>query len=110
MVGSMASARSTSALARWAGSTFGSSKKPLPPELRVGADVNELGLHDEGVAAPAQMSGKNGRHIEIAAHLRRIGGLSLVVKDGGAGDDAQPVQPGKGIDDALGDAVAEVFG
>src|SRR5262245_48464969 len=80
------------------------------PQHRAVSDVNQLGLDHQTFATPQQAADEDRADVEFASDLKRVNVAFLVTEDSRAGHDTQSGQARKRVDDAFGNAVAQVFG
>jgi hypothetical protein len=80
------------------------------PELLVLVCIHQLDGHRETVRAWRDAAGDDGADAQLAGHGREVGVPPLVAEDGGPRDHLQVGQPREPVDEALGQAVAQVVG
>src|SRR5262249_41394337 len=81
----------------------------LRPEVVAVGDVDQLGADPQPVAGLADAALQDGADAELFADLADVLVAALEGEGGGAGGDVQPLDPGQGADQLLGQAVAEVL-
>ena len=81
----------------------------LGPEVAAGVGVDQLHVDPHAVPGALHAAFEHIAHVEIAADLLNVSGLSLVRKGGVAGDDERARNPRKVGGQALGHAVDEIL-
>src|SRR5215813_12134662 len=82
----------------------------LAPQLRTFLSLDQLGLHNQGIAALENTARHNCTHIQFSPNLLQVFVVPLVLKCSIACRPAQAVKLGPIIDQAYGDSIAKVFG
>ncbi len=81
----------------------------LAPELRPRRCIDQIHLNVQRVAHLAHASHQHCAHVKFTSDLLRIHLLSLVAEGGSARSDPQPLKLRKAVDQALADAVGNIF-
>ena len=84
--------------------------EPLAPQLRVALHIDELGLNVQRVPALQHLARQQRAYLELAAHFPVIDVLTLVAKGFAARHHAESRHLRKAVNQAFGDAVAQIFG
>jgi len=82
----------------------------LPPHLGIRGRVDQFGLNIQGVAALQHSSGQQDPHVQLMCHGHRIDFYAPVPEGCATRHDPQFVNFRKMIDQAFGDAVAQIIG
>jgi hypothetical protein len=82
----------------------------LPPHLRIGRHVDQFGLNIQRVAALQHSSGQQDPHVQLTCHALRIDFDAPVPEGCASRHHPQFVNRRKMIDQAFGDAVAQIIG
>src|SRR5262249_17858378 len=78
-------------------------------KLGAGGNVNEFRADAQQAAALHDSAGKNGANVELATYGLSVDGTPLVAEDGALGHHPEFWHRGQSIDQAGGDAVAEML-
>src|SRR5439155_11417069 len=81
----------------------------IGPEVKSIADVDELGADTKAIAGFAHTTAQNSAHIELLTDSADVIVAAFEGEGGGAGGDAQAGDLGQGVDQLLGQAIAEIF-
>ena len=82
----------------------------LAPQLRTVAHIHQLRPDGERVAPLRHSTGEHGLHTHVSAGLTRIDLFAFVAEGRAPRHDTQMRQLGQTIDQALANAIAQIFG